>query len=195
MPPQSSGLWKPLLRLHHGGQGEVWLTHHESDPTDIAVVKVLHTQVWGEEKQRSAWARREREAAERLQHSRSPRLLDHGEDEKSQPYLVFEYFPGRNLHRLLQQGPLSAAEARRMAAQLLPALVEAHRLGINHRDIKPSNILFAPQGWVLVDWGLASGADLTQVTRLGEPPGTLAYIPPEEFLQEEGPGPLGSRDI
>src|SRR5207248_5735794 len=55
-----------------------------------------------------------------------------------------------------------------------------HARGVIHRDVKPSNVLLDADGEaVLTDFGLARGADSTQLTRDGQIVGSLHYLAPE----------------
>jgi WD40 repeat protein/serine/threonine protein kinase len=70
----------------------------------------------------------------------------------------------------------------RVGYQVAGALAYAHRQGIIHRDIKPSNLLLDEAGTVwITDFGLAKAADQQDLTRTGDIPGTLRYLPPEAF--------------
>jgi WD40 repeat protein/serine/threonine protein kinase len=70
----------------------------------------------------------------------------------------------------------------RVGYQVAGSLAYAHRQGIVHRDIKPSNLLLDESGMVwITDFGLAKAADQQDVTRTGDIPGTLRYLPPEAF--------------
>lgn len=82
------------------------------------------------------------------------------------------------LAELMREGTvLSAKEVRRVAEDLLQALVFAHRLQIIHRDIKPANIYRAPSGqYKLGDFGICAH---TGSLAAGSMAGTAAYLAPE----------------
>ncbi len=69
----------------------------------------------------------------------------------------------------------------RIGYQVADGLAYAHNRGFVHRDIKPSNLLLDDQGiaWI-ADFGLAKTEDL-DLTRSGDVPGTMRYMPPERF--------------
>ncbi|MGH7724510.1 MAG: serine/threonine-protein kinase [Candidatus Eiseniibacteriota bacterium] len=84
------------------------------------------------------------------------------------------------------QGPLDAAEARRLGIEIGSALVAMHAAGLLHRDIKPANVIRGSQGgWVLADFGLGMREGDAASTRR-PPSGTPMYMAPE-LLQGDAP--------
>jgi len=96
-------------------------------------------------------------------------------------YLVMPLYRGGSLaDRLGAERWLSVDETVDLAAQLAKGLDALHAHGIVHRDVKPSNVLLDGAGTAaLADFGLARGADSTQLTRDGQLVGTPHYLAPE----------------
>ena len=156
-----------------------------------------------DEPEQDQWlARFEREArlASALKHPHICTIHELGE-QGGRPFIVMELLEGRTIKQMLEQGPLSIAEALEFAVQIGEALVAAHERGIIHRDIKPAN-LFVTHGDLLkvLDFGLAKIATRSQpittpfaasqpgmqtasgpeVTATGAAVGTAAYMSPEQ---------------
>ncbi len=73
----------------------------------------------------------------------------------------------------------------RAIQQVAEALEHAHGRGVLHRDIKPSNVMITPAGRALLfDFGLATGEDVTRLTRTGVRLGSLFYMSPEQARGE-----------
>ena len=98
-------------------------------------------------------------------------VLDVGHD-----YVVMPFFERGSLAGAL---PLPLDDVVRLAAEIAQALDALHEAGIVHRDVKPSNVLLGAEGAALGDFGLARGADSTQLTRDGQLVGTAHYLAPE----------------
>jgi serine/threonine-protein kinase len=96
------------------------------------------------------------------------------------PALVLEWMPGGTLEERMATDALTPRRAADIAAAILSALGEAHRVGVVHRDLKPANILFDAGGTArLSDFGVAHLGDLS-VTATAGSFGSLAYMSPEQ---------------
>jgi len=95
--------------------------------------------------------------------------------------MVMELIRGETLRDKQARGPIPLPQAVDFVAQVLQALVYAHRLGVVHRDIKPSNIMIAESGQAKVlDFGIALKDQGSGLTRAGYLMGSLNYMSPEQ---------------
>jgi serine/threonine protein kinase len=157
---------------------------------------------------------RERGMLERLMkaggESWSPRVVRlYGYDlDHPTPYLVYEYVPGGDLVRYLNERRtalgrnLNAEEVLELVTQLAEALAFAHANGLVHRDLKPANVLVENGTLKLADFGLggvAAQASLTSQANNAETMATLfrgagtpLYMAPE---QRRGQAPDPRHDL
>ena len=184
-----------VARLGAGGMGEVYRAHDSKLNRDVAL-KILPEAFAGDADQLARFEREARALAA-LNHPNIAHVYDSATSGATS-YLVMELVAGDDLSTLVARGPLPAAAALAIAAQIVDALEAAHDAGIVHRDLKPANIKVRPDGTVKVlDFGLAktvqdpkaSGskplADSPTVTApaatmRGVILGTAAYMSPEQ---------------
>ena len=127
----------------------------------------------------------EARAAAALEHVNVCTVYEIGETDAGQLFIAMALVEGESLRRVIERGPLPAAQAVDIARQLAGALGSAHAHGIVHRDVKPGNVMLGPSGVVkLVDFGVAKLEGLV-VTTGGVTPGTAAYMSPEQVRGED----------
>ena len=173
----------------------VWLAHDLKHDRQVAikVIKPELAAALGGER-----FLREVRIAAHLQHPHILTLIDSGEspgrpgDGSGSLYYVMPYVDGETLReRLTREGPLSAEATLRILADILDALVHAHRHGIVHRDIKPENIMLTGRHALVMDFGVAKAVATGQegdpgtLTALGLAVGTPAYMSPEQAAGQD----------
>ncbi|MDX9719605.1 MAG: serine/threonine-protein kinase [Myxococcota bacterium] len=100
----------------------------------------------------------------------------------ARPFLVFEYLQGHSITAAQLESTSAILDA---ILSLADALSYAHRQGVIHRDVKPDNIRVSEDGRIkLLDFGLATFADMSHVTQAGGLLGTANYMSPEQALGE-----------
>src|SRR5918992_3823941 len=174
--------YRLLERLAAGGSAEVWRAHDEQLGREVAV-KRLHPHLVPDEASRKRLAAEARAAAG-LSHPVIVGIYDVDATGES-PALVMELVDGESLAaRVARDGPLPAAEAVAVAADVAGALFHAHQRGVIHRDVKPGNVLLARDGRTrLVDFGIAHSlaASAERLTLTGTVIGTLSAMAPEQL--------------
>jgi DNA-binding NarL/FixJ family response regulator len=110
----------------------------------------------------------------------------HAGEEAGRLYVTMRFIDGTDLRALLREaGPLEAARAVGVIAQIADALDEAHAHGLVHRDVKPANILIGTRGGAehayLTDFGVSKHVrGDPELTGTGLAIGTADYIAPEQ---------------
>ncbi len=137
---------------------------------------------------------REARAAAALRHRNIASVYHLGNDEQSYFYAM-EFVDGETVEDLvIRRGPLPAAEALDIAAQVARALGAAAKQGLVHRDIKPANLMVVREDddesliVKVIDFGLARRAVVTdasaQITLSGFV-GTPQYASPEQIEERD----------
>jgi serine/threonine-protein kinase len=116
------------------------------------------------------------------------RVIDVGQLDSGQPFIVMEYVEGEDLaRRLAHSGRLTPHAAVHALLEACIAIAEAHAKGIVHRDLKPSNLFLAraADGRELIkvlDFGISKQADGERpVTRPNDVMGSPNYMAPEQI--------------
>ena len=179
------GPYEILAVLGAGGMGEVYKAC-DTRLDRIVAIKVVNPLVAGDPELRLRFER-EAHAVARLNHPHICTLHDVGADQ-GVSFFVMEYLEGETLAERLSRTALTLDQLLRYAIQIADALDAAHREGITHRDLKPANIMLTERGAKLLDFGLAKlkgrhepGTRDGELTILGQTPGTLHYMAPEQL--------------
>jgi len=134
--------------------------------------------------------RAERQILASLNHPNIARLIDAGETEDGQPYLVMEYVEGQQLDQYCDERKLDLRKRLTLFIDICAAVQYAHQNLIIHRDLKPANILVTADGTVkLLDFGIAkllnhgnSSNTISELTRMNERLLTPEYASPEQII-------------
>ena len=175
-------------KLGEGGMGEVYRAEDLRLDRTVALKILTHSAQDEEARRRFV---QEAKALSALNHPNIATIYEIDEA-RGVHFIAMEYISGRSLRTILDERPLSVAEALAFAIPVAEALGNAHDKSIVHRDIKPNNIMVSDEGYVKVlDFGLAKliveGADpdhtqTTMVTRAGTLWGTVGYMSPEQAM-------------
>jgi serine/threonine-protein kinase len=170
--------------IGRGGMAEVRAGRDTRLDRPVAV-KIMRSELSYQRLVRDRFESEARLAA-RLNHPSVVAVFDSGEAAGA-PYIVMERLPGETLRDRLAKGPMSEAEVRQLAVEVLAALETAHAAGVLHRDIKPANILVSGGGhWKVTDFGIAKALEVSSgdATATGLVLGTPAYLAPERLVGE-----------
>jgi serine/threonine-protein kinase len=194
------GHYRLVSVLGQGGMGAVYEAVNTFTERRVAV-KVLRAQDGAPP---SAIARflREGKLASRIEHRHVVQVLDMGQSDDGELFIVQELLVGVDLRRWLTARKATASEALGALLPIADALSAAHARGLVHRDVKPENIFLATDpatGEVtpkLIDFGIALDATLSgdaRLTRSGPTVGTASYMSPEQARGTSDVGPASDQ--
>jgi hypothetical protein len=185
-----------------GGMGAVYRARQIALDRLVAL-KILHRDL-ASDRQYVERFQIEAQAASRLDHPHSVRMIDFGEDGDGLLYIAMEYAEGRNLAVVIgQDTPLAEPRVVQLMSQVLSALAVAHEMGVVHRDLKPENIIVTRvtgddgepvEVAKVCDFGIAKVVPRLTGAASGQRPlstlrgvlmGTPEYMSPEQARGEE----------
>ncbi|NMO01205.1 protein kinase [Gordonia sp. TBRC 11910] len=169
--------------IGRGGMGEVYQAYDTVKDRTVAL-KLLSPHLVDNEEFRSRFMTESRTAA-RLSEPHIIPIHDFGEID-GLLFIDMRLVEGQDLRTILKKGPIPPARAANIVGQIANALDAAHKHGLVHRDVKPDNILIDENDFAyLVDFGIAHGMGDTSMTMAGTALGSLAYMAPERFGDEQ----------
>lgn len=184
---QVVGSYKLVSVLGEGGSGTVYLGERADSQysAQVAVKLVDPATVHGMSRERF---RAEKQILASLNHPNIARLLDAGETENGQPYLIMEYIRGEPVDQYCDRKRLDINARLALFNNICAAVQYAHQNLIVHRDIKPANVLVTEDGTPkLLDFGIAKLLDAghgksRDLTRMNDRLLTPEYASPEQIL-------------
>jgi serine/threonine-protein kinase len=169
--------------LGRGGMGEVYEAY-DTDKNRTVALKILADGLSNDATFRERF-QRESHAAAVLQEPHVIPIHDWGEID-GRLYIDMRLVHGQTLDELIATAPLEPSRAVAIVGQVGAALDAAHAEGLMHRDIKPHNIIVTKADFAyLVDFGIAAMRGATRLTTAGTPIGTISYMAPERFTEQE----------
>ncbi|WP_330338552.1 serine/threonine-protein kinase [Streptomyces sp. NBC_00557] len=184
--PEYAGQYLLESCLGSGGMGVVHLARSTSGLK--LAVKVVHAE-FAKDPEFRARFRQEVAAARRVSGAFTAPVVD-ADPEAGRPWMATLFIPGPTLsEQVKRNGPMSAAQLRRLMAGLAEALRDIHRVGVVHRDLKPSNVLLAEDGPKVIDFGISRPTDSELRTETGKLIGTPPFMAPEQFRRPREVGP------
>jgi serine/threonine protein kinase len=191
------GQYQVIERIAVGGMAEIFLGRVqgvEGFERPVVIKKVRRR--YSKDDRFHAMLIREAKITATLSHPNIVQILDLGQSDKDEYFIVMEYVDGRDLRSCMdrartKQRPLELEAMVYIAMEVCAALDYAHRktdkegrtLNLIHRDVSPANVLISTSGEVkLADFGIARyGRDVSAV---GSLKGKLGYMSPEQARAE-----------
>lgn len=185
LPPRLAGRYRPIRRLGAGGMGAVYEVEHVHTG-ELLALKLLDASVASDPVAVERF-RREARIFARVQSETLVRVLDAdvAPELGGAPFLVMELLRGRDLARVMRDGPTAPPRVVAWLRQVASALDRVHAEGVIHRDLKPSNLFLVGEGEQerikLLDFGVAKLTSESEgPTRTGTVVGTPRYMAPEQ---------------
>jgi serine/threonine-protein kinase len=135
-----AGKYRLNLPLGSGGMAEVWSATNTFTERQVAI-KFMNAEV-AKTPESAARFLKEAKVSARVNHPNIIDILDVGQTEQNQLFLVMELLTGFPLETAIrrQTPPMTLYEFSLVMIEVGEALCAAHKAGIVHRDLKPTNI-------------------------------------------------------
>jgi non-specific serine/threonine protein kinase/serine/threonine-protein kinase len=182
------GPYRIVRMLGEGGMGTVYEAEQLEPVQRRVALKIVKLGM--DTKEVVARFMTERQALAAMDHPFVAKVFDAGQTMAGRPYFVMELVAGQPILDFCDANRLSLTARVELFVLVCQAVQHAHLKGVVHRDLKPSNILVTsgPEGAAprIIDFGIAKaiGVDVpdraTELTRVGQPLGTPAYMSPEQ---------------
>jgi len=191
------GKYRLTRRIGEGGMGTVFEGENIRIKRKVAI-KVLHDHVATSPEFAQRFVREARASA-RIGSEHVCDVLDLGDLESGEKYIVMELLDGESLEQRLDKGRLEPNVIVPLAFEILEGLGAMHQVGVIHRDLKPANVFLCNKkgGGVTVkilDFGVAKveasdedPSGIHDMTSTGTMMGTPLYMSPEQAR--------GARDV
>ena len=187
-----AGKYRLSRLLGEGAMGVVWAAINERTEREVAL-KLIN----GENDALRRRLLREARACGRLSHRNIIEILDVGETQEGEPFLVMPLLTGETLaDRLKRDGLLPPPLCARIGADIARGLEAAHAAGIIHRDLKPANVFLHrepgnDEDFVVkvLDFGVSKmlgPGDGGSATMTGGAVGSPLYMSPEQAIGDAG---------
>ncbi len=160
------GPYRILRELGSGGMGTVLLAERADGLyAQHVAIKLIRGFPTEEVKRR---LRLERQILAQLDHPNIARLLDGGETNDGQPYVVMDFIDGVSVLDHIATRRLDLKARLALFDQIAAAVQHAHERLVIHRDLKPGNVLVRNDGVPkLLDFGIAKLLDVTEDAATG----------------------------
>ncbi len=181
--------YRMLRKIGEGGMCVVYLAEDTTSGERVAIKVLLPTLM--ADSTSMARLRREAALAGQLAHPNVCHIIRLGESPDGFDYAVMPFVQGELLcDRVARAGHLPLKVTAGFARDICAGLSLAHRLGIIHRDLKPENIMIVAgpdqaERAVVIDFSLATAADVQALTTPGLVVGTPEFMSPEQLRGQE----------
>lgn len=189
--------WEIQNFIAKGGKGEIYLAKQLNLDRQVAL-KIISAEfiksLEGDEEEITSETlrfHREVRVMARMQHPNVLQVFDFDQLEINgikMDYIVMEYVPGLTLRQKMPEEGFGHDESKvkkwliNYFFPILDGMKAVHDKGVVHRDMKPENVLVDDKLPKIMDFGIAGGYHLDNVTRTHHMLGTITYMPEEQFV-------------